>query len=331
MRNTLIIGDGGWGTSIATLLQKSKKAKVKIWSAFPQNAELFNQQRENTIFLPGIKIPEEIIFTASQKEAVDGIDLAIFAVPSRFLNQVLPKFQDIMPAEVEIVSLIKGFDPTTEDRISKTLGATFTNHNIAVLSGPSHAEEVARGIPTAVVIASSDEPFAKKMQMLFSAPTFRVYTSTDICGVELGGALKNVIAIAAGISDGLGFGDNTKAALMTRGLAEIIRVGIALGAQAETFSGLSGIGDLIVTCTSKWSRNRALGERIGKGENAQEIIAGSKQVAEGATTCVVAKKIAEKLQISLPITEEVYSVIYENKKPQDAVTSLLNRDLKPER
>jgi glycerol-3-phosphate dehydrogenase (NAD(P)+) len=331
MSNILIIGDGGWGTALALLLEKNNKAKVKIWSAFPENAENFNKHRENTLFLPGVKIPETIRFITEPEKAVDEIDLAVFAVPSRFLSQVLPKFSKIIPHNAGLVSVIKGFDPQYETRISETITREFTHHSVAVLSGPSHAEEVARGVPTAVVLASSDNSFARKMQTLFSTATFRIYTSSDVCGVELGGALKNIIAIAAGISDGLGFGDNTKAALLTRGLAEIIRLGVALDAEQSTFSGLSGIGDLVVTCTSRWSRNRSLGERIGKGENIKQIFSSTKQVAEGATTCLTARKIARKFSIPLPITEEVYSVIYENKKPMDAVSALLNRELKPER
>ncbi len=330
MNRVLIVGDGGWGTALALLLDKNGKAQTKIWSAFEENAKMFNKERENIHFLPGITIPETISFLCDPSEAIEDVDIIVFAVPSRFLNTVLQKFDGLISPKIGIVSVIKGFDPEHQTRISETIARYFSSNPLAVLSGPSHAEEVARGIPTAVVVASYDKDFAERMQILFSTKAFRIYTSTDVCGVELGGALKNVIAIAAGISDGLGFGDNTKAALMTRGLAEMIRFGVALGAHRETFSGLSGIGDLIVTCTSKWSRNRNFGERVGRGETIKEISASTKQIAEGTTTVAVVAQIAKKLGVSVPITDEVYAVIYEDKKPVEAVSSLLTRELKSE-
>ncbi len=326
---TCVIGDGGWGTALALLLHENGH-RIKVWGPFRENIDATIEFHENKAFLPGIEIPHDIDWTAEAAEAVTGAEMVVMAVPTKFYAGVASSFGPHIPKAAQVVSVSKGFDPATLQRMSELASRLFPRSSIAVLSGPSHAEEVARGIPTAVVVASDDARQAGALQEAFGNKRFRVYTSTDVAGVELGGALKNVIAVAVGISDGMGFGDNTRAALITRGLAEITRLGVALGARAETFAGLSGMGDLVVTCTSSHSRNRSVGERLGKGETIDEILGGMKQVAEGVTNCKVARKIAREAGIEAPVTEEVYNIIYKNKDPRTAVDSLLSRDFKPE-
>ncbi len=265
MKTVTVIGDGGWGTALALVLHRNNNA-VRVWGPFSQYIEQVQRERENKTFLPGIPIPEDMTWTADIEQAVQGIDAAVIAIPSRYYRDVLTRFKPYLPDNIPLISVTKGLDKTSHHRMTETAQELLPHHPVVALSGPSHAEEVARGVPTAVVAACTDHPIAEYVQTLFNQPVFRVYTSTDIIGVELGGALKNVIAIAAGISDGIGFGDNTKAALITRGLAEMTRLGVALGAQPDTFSGLSGMGDLVVTCASKLSRNRSVGERLGRGE-----------------------------------------------------------------
>lgn len=330
MKNIAIIGDGGWGTALAVHLA-AKNLQIRIWG--PDAAYLASVRlgRENKLYLPGIPLPESIHWTADCQEALAGAELVILAVPSKYYRAVLQKFSGLLKKECAVLSVSKGLDPSTHKRLSEVAAEFFGQAPVAVLSGPSHAEEVARGIPTAVVLAGRDQDLVCRMQKTMMTPTFRIYTSDDGAGVELGGALKNIIALAVGISDGIGFGDNTRAALITRGLAEITRIGCALGGRFETFAGLSGIGDLIVTCTSRWSRNRAVGERLGKGEPAETITASMKQVAEGITTCAIAHEIAQKINVSAPITAEVHAVIYHGKSPAAAVKALLSRDARPER
>lgn len=330
MKKIVIIGDGGWGTALALHLI-SRNLQVRVWGPDAEYLASVRKARENKLYLPGISLPAGIHWTADCQEAAAEADLAVLAVPSKYCRAVFQKFTGLLEKKCAVLSVCKGLDPSTKKRISEVAAEYFGHQPIAVLSGPSHAEEVARGIPTAVVLASQEQNLAGRIQKTVMTPKFRIYTTDDVAGVELGGALKNIIAIAVGISDGIGFGDNTKAALITRGLAEITRIGCSLGGRFETFAGLSGMGDLIVTCTSRWSRNRAVGERLGKGETIDSITTSMKQVAEGVTTCAIARDIAQTIKISAPITDEVYAVIHHGKSPQTAVAALLSREARPER
>lgn len=330
MHRIAIIGDGGWGTALALHLI-SKNLQVKVWGPDAEYLASVRKACENKLYLPGIFLPDSILWTADCQEAVADADLAVLAVPSKYCRAVFQKFSGVMEGGCPVLSVCKGLDPSTGKRITEVAAEYFARSPIAVLSGPSHAEEVARGIPTAVVVAGHEHNLCVRLQKMIMTPQFRVYTSDDMAGVELGGALKNIIAVAVGISDGIGFGDNTRAALITRGLAEITRIGRALGGRPETFAGLSGMGDLIVTCTSRWSRNRAVGERLGKGEAIESITASMKQVAEGITTSAIVYKIARQMNVKTPITDEVYAVIHQGKSPPAAVKALLSREARPER
>ncbi|MDA3925390.1 MAG: NAD(P)-dependent glycerol-3-phosphate dehydrogenase [Kiritimatiellae bacterium] len=322
-----IIGDGGWGTAIGILLN-SYGHKVTMWCPFEENRELILSKGENIRFLPGIKLPDTVNWVTDSAQAVEGADGFVLASPSKFLSDVCKRFAGLISRDAFVVSLAKGICEETHKRMSETAQEILGLDSIAVLSGPSHAEEVARGIPTAVTAASTCEATAKKAQELFTGPLFRVYSSDDPVGVELGGAVKNVIAIAVGASDGLGFGDNTRAALITRGLAEVTRFGIAMGAKPETFAGLSGVGDLIVTCTSTHSRNHTVGERLGKGESIKDILASMKMVAEGVWNAKTIHAMGQEFGVEMPITDEVYRICYEDHPPLDAVRSLMSRDMK---
>jgi glycerol-3-phosphate dehydrogenase (NAD(P)+) len=325
-----IIGDGGWGTALALVLHNNSHA-VRVWGPFADYIVEIQRRHRNEKFLPGIECPPEIAWTADKKEAVAGADVVILAVPSHYFRSVLESFFGILPSSAVVLSVTKGLDEKTGKRMTETAEDILKNGPVAALSGPSLAAEVARGAPTAVTLACADHSMAKTLQGLLMNSTFRVYTSDDVIGVELGGALKNVIAIAAGACDGIGLGDNTKAALVTRGLAEITRLGCALGAHPSTFAGLSGIGDLMVTCTSKLSRNRMVGERLGRGEPIDLIRKSMEQVAEGVWTCATARMQARKYNVEVPIAEEVYAVIHEGKDPRTAVKDLMTREAKPER
>jgi len=308
-----------------------KGCQVRIWGPFPDTIDRIRREHENTLYLPGIRLPETLLWTADRAQAVDQAELIILAIPSKYFGDVLKSFSNLIPASCPVVSVSKGLDTTTHRRLTDVAAELLNSPTLAVLSGPSHAEEVARDVPTAVVLACKDSAAAQALQQALMTPRLRIYTSDDVTGVELGGALKNVIALAVGASDGLGFGDNTRAALITRGLSEITRLGCALGARPDTFAGLSGMGDLIATCTSRWSRNRAVGERLGRGEPIDRIINSMKQVAEGVTTCGIARTLAREHGISVPITEEVYALIHDGKNPQQAVQALLGRNARPER
>jgi len=327
---TTIIGDGGWGTALALVLHRNGH-RVTLWGPFPDYIDQVRDRRENITFLKGVALPGSLVWTSDCEQAVTGADVVVLATPSKFMRDVLGSFRDVIESRSILVSVAKGFDRKTLLRMTQIAEEVLCRRPIAALSGPSHAEEVARGVPSAVAIASMDHGQAVFLQSVFNNETFRVYTSDDVIGVEIGGAMKNVIAIAAGISDGIGFGDNTKAALITRGLAEMTRMGVALGAHPSTFAGLSGIGDLIVTCASKLSRNRNVGERLGQGETLQEIMDSMAQVAEGIWTCSTARELANSLDVEAPITNEVYAVAHEGKDPKSAVQDLLARDPKPER
>ena len=324
-----IVGDGGWGTAIGLLLH-SYGHTVTLWGPFEEYLAEIRSGRENTRFLPGIRLPGTLRWTADPAEAVAGAEVVVLVSPSKFYAGVCAKFKGVIPPGALVVSLTKGLCETTHCRMSELAQEILGLDAIAVLSGPSHAEEVARGIPTAVVAASEDEALAKRVQQLFSGPLFRVYTSTDPLGVEIGGAVKNVVAIAVGASDGLGFGDNTRAALITRGLAEITRFGIALGACPGTFAGLSGVGDLIVTCTSRHSRNHSVGERLGRGEEIGTILGGMKMVAEGVWNAKVICALGHAYGVALPIADVVYALCYEGLSAGAAVASLMMREMKPE-
>jgi len=323
-----VIGDGGWGTALAMVLERNGH-ETTVWGPFPEHLDEIRSGGQNQTYLPGVEVPPSIQWMSDREAAVRGAQLVVLVVPSRFYRATVEAFSDFIPDHALVVSATKGLDEQTHQRMSAVAGEML-HHDVAVLSGPSHAEEVARGIPSAVAIAARDHSIAVQIQEFFSNDTFRVYTLDDVVGVELGGALKNVIAVAAGISDGMGFGDNSKAALMTRGLAEITRLGVALGAKPETFMGLSGIGDLMVTCMSRHSRNRGVGERLGKGESLKEIMASMKMVAEGVWNCQAAKELADELGIAVPITEEVNAVVHEGKDPRQAVMDLMSRAPKPE-
>jgi len=329
MSNITIIGDGGWGTALAIILN-SNGHQVTVWGPDAAYLEQIKKSGENPKFLPGVTMPAELSWSSDEAASLKGADGIVLAVPSRFYSATLERFKTYLPKKPHVVSVSKGFDPNTHHRLSALAAETWNLPGVSALSGPSHAEEVARGVPTAVTVASSEIAEAQFWQDAFNNQTFRIYTSDDIIGVEVGGALKNVIALAAGICDGLGFGDNTKAALMTRGLAEITRLGIKMNANPTTFSGLSGIGDLMVTCMSRLSRNRGVGERIGKGEKIDAILGGMQQVAEGVWTAKAAKLMTEEIDIDLPITCEVHAVLYEGKSPREAVQSLMTRPPKPE-
>lgn len=324
-----IIGDGGWGTALAIILSNNGH-DVTVWGPFHDYIKTIRQRGENEAYLPGVKLPAAIKWSADRQEAVADAEMAVFAVPTKFYRSVAESFKGIIPAPCGLLSVAKGFDQKTHMRMTEVLAEVFGSMKIASLSGPSHAEEVAIGIPTAVTIASADKEYRHELQKIFTNRRFRVYTSDDVVGIELGGALKNVIAVAVGVSDGLGFGDNTRAALITRGLAEMTRLGCALGAQGATFAGLSGMGDLIVTCTSRHSRNRSVGERLGKGEKLDAILSGMKQVAEGIWNCAAARDLARKTRIDVPITDEVYAIVHEGKSPLTAVEALMSRDAKQE-
>jgi len=327
--NVTIVGDGGWGTALGLLLRQQGHA-VTIWGPFADYLDEVRGARENIRYLPGIAIPPEIVWTADIVAAARDVDAFVLAVPSKYYADVCRRFAGAIGAHTPVISVTKGLCATTHRRMSDIAAEILGNSNVAVLSGPSHAEEVAHGLPTAVVAAARDPRLAEHVQRLFTGSRFRVYTSTDPIGVELGAAVKNVIAIAVGVSDGLGFGDNTRAALITRGLAEMTRLACALGAQPETLAGLSGVGDLIVTCTSRHSRNRGVGERLGRGETIDQIMAGMQMVAEGVWNSRLVRSLAHDCGIEMPITEQVYGFCYEKLNPQQALIKLMTRDSKPE-
>jgi glycerol-3-phosphate dehydrogenase (NAD(P)+) len=324
-----VLGDGGWGSTLAVLLS-NKGYRVRLWGAFLDYAELMAKTRFNPKFLPGIKIPREIEITNNIKTAVLDQEIIVLAVPSQYIRSVLKKIKGKFSRKAVFLSVIKGIEISSLSRISEVIHAELGSVKLAVLSGPTIAQEVANGIPTTAVVASSDQKIRKAIQAVFSTERFRVYTNPDVIGVELGGSLKNVIAIACGVSDGLGFGTNTKAAILTRGLAEISRLGKTMGAKLGTFSGISGLGDLVTTCISKQSRNRMVGELIGKGKSLKEIYQHMQMVAEGVPTAKSAYALSLKYKVDMPITKEVYRVLYMNKSPRQAVKDLMKRKSKEE-
>jgi glycerol-3-phosphate dehydrogenase (NAD(P)+) len=327
-----VLGAGSWGIAIADLLY-SNGLSVRLWEFDRSEYEYLIGHRTHEKKLPGIKISDDVAITNRLEDAVYDADFIVLAIPCQKMRDVCRSLDSLHEKPRKYINLAKGVEVGTLSRMSEVIDSTIAESepvNIATLSGPSHAEEVARRIPTSVVAASKDPGFARQVQELFSARSFRVYSSQDITGVELGGSLKNVIAIASGIIQGLGLGDNTTGALMTRGLAEITRMGVRLGAEPLTFAGLSGVGDLITTCISKHSRNRYVGEHIGRGEKLKDILAGMVMVAEGVDTCRSAHAMAEKYDVEMPITAEVHKVLFEDKPPSEAVADLMGRSLKEE-
>lgn len=327
-----ILGAGGWGTTLAILLHNNGH-EVTLWEYKSNYAKLLSKNRTNEIYLPGIQIPTELIITHNLNEAVSKKHALVLAVPSQFLRSVIHQIDFSEIKNTILLSVAKGIENNSLMTMSQMLKdeiAELDENQIAVLSGPSHAEEVSRKIPTAVVAASKNHETSKLIQVAFMTPYFRVYSSTDILGVELGGSFKNVIAIGAGIIDGAKYGDNTKAAIMTRGVAEISRLGLVMGALPETFAGLSGMGDLIVTCMSRHSRNRFVGEQIGAGKKLKDILKSMEMVAEGVQTSKSASQLANKFNVETPITTEVYRILFEDKDPIKATLDLMTRDMKTE-
>lgn len=327
-----ILGAGSWGIAIANLLLKNGH-DIRMWEFNRVDYENLLSNRMHDKRLPGIAIPEDVLITNDLEQAVTGVDYIIFAIPAQKVRQVCTSLDTIIESPKYYINLAKGIEIDTLFRMSEVIQSTIRRAGwdcIATLSGPSHAEEVSRNVPTSVVVASKSPEFAGQVQSLFSNRFFRVYRSSDLIGVELGGSLKNVIAIASGITQGLGFGDNTSGALLTRGLAEITRMGVKAGADPLTFAGLSGIGDLITTCISRHSRNRYVGDRIGRGEKLKDILDGMVMVAEGVDTCRSAYEMARKYRVEMPITSEIYMVLFESKPPAEAVADLMGRSLKEE-
>jgi glycerol-3-phosphate dehydrogenase (NAD(P)+) len=333
MTNVGVLGAGGWGMTIANLLC-GKGLTVRIWEFDAAACEKLAKTRKLPSKLPGVSLDGKILVTNDIGEAVEGAEFVCCAVPSQKLRSALGGLGDIAAKTRPVfVNLAKGIEVGSLKRMSQVLAEELpgsSRSGISTLSGPSHAEEVARGIPTAVTAASDSAEIAEEVQRLFFTPSFRVYTSTDLIGVELAGSLKNIIALAAGMLDGLELGDNTRGALLTRGLAEITRLGIVMGADPMTFSGLSGIGDLITTCLSKHSRNRFVGDQIGRGRKLTTIIRKMTMVAEGVETTRSASALAQKNNVEMPITAEVYRVLFEDKKPEQAIADLMSRDPKAE-
>ena len=324
-----VIGDGGWGTANAILLC-GRGHDVTLWGAFPDYVDEMRRTRRNERFLKGVELPASLKLTADRTEAVDNADVVVLAPPSKYFASVVEGFKGLVDERHLIVSLTKGLCEKTDKRMTVLASEILGVKDVVALAGPTHAEEVSRGIPTAIVAACADEAKAKRVQELWSGPTFRVYTSRDPAGVEIGGAVKNVIAIAVGCSDGMGFGDNTRAALITRGLAEMKRFVLAYGGSPETLSGLAGIGDLIVTCTSVHSRNHSVGERLGRGEKIGDILGSMQMVAEGVWNSKVVHDLSVRLGVEMPICDLVYAVCYMNADARKAAETVMNRSLKSE-
>ncbi len=319
-----ILGAGGMGTALALLFAKSG-AEIRLWSRDPGHAREFGQSRVNARHLPGIRVPEPVRITSEGGEAAAGAEMIVAAIPTSFLRGTLEGLAPELPPSVPVLSVVKGIEYGTFARPSQIIVQAMGPRPVAVLSGPSHAEELARGLPASVVVSGADEGLNASIRDLLTHETFRVYTSTDAMGVELAGALKNILGIAAGICDGLGFGDNAKAALLTRGLVEIARLGVDLGARFETFYGLAGVGDVVTTCYSPYGRNRGVGERIGMGQAPDRVLAEMVNVAEGVPTTRSVYWLARERGVEMPITTELYQILFEGKSPRAAVTDLMVR------
>ena len=324
----VVLGDGGWGTALALVLHEAGN-RVILWSPFEDYADELRRTRKNTKFLPGVDIPEGIEITARIADTAEA-EVAFSVIPSKFLRSVLERLKDHAPAGRPVVSATKGIEEGTLLTATGILREGLGDVPLAVLSGPSHAEEVVRRMPTTVVSASDDPALAGRVQDLLRTDRFRVYTHDDIRGVELGGALKNVVSIAAGIVDGLGYGANTKSALLSRGIVEMGRLGVAMGAKRSTFFGLSGIGDLMVSCFSPFGRNRFVGEELGKGKSIDEIVSSMDMVAEGVVTAKGVNRLMDEHHVEMPICREIFRVLYEGKSPGEALRDLMSRQLKNE-
>ena len=320
-----VIGAGSWGIALAKLLRTNGN-EVTVWSIVEEEVAMLRREHEHIDKLPGVKLPEDVLFTTDLKEAIVGKEFLILAVPSVFTRSTAKSMAGYVTEGQIIVCVAKGIEEDTLMTISDVTEQEIPSADVAVMCGPSHAEEVGIGLPTTVVAGAKTESTAKKIQDLFMNEVFRVYISPDILGIELGGSLKNVIALAAGVADGMGYGDNTKAALITRGIAEISRLGVKMGGKLESFTGLTGIGDLIVTCASKHSRNRKAGVLIGEGMTMEEAMAEVKMVVEGVYSAKAARELAEKYEVSMPIVEKVNQVLFEGKPAKDAVSELMMRD-----
>lgn len=329
MANISIIGAGSWGTALALLLYNNGH-HITVWSIVKEEIEMLKTEHEHKDKLPGVKLPEDMEFTTDLEAAVSGKDVLVLAVPSPYTRSTSKSMAPYVKEGQIIVNVAKGIEEDTLLTLSQIIEEEIPQAEVAVLSGPSHAEEVGRGIPTTIVVGARSKKTAEYLQNIFMSKVFRVYISPDVLGIELGAALKNVVALAAGIADGLGYGDNTKAALITRGIAEIARLGMAMGGRLETFSGLTGIGDLIVTCASMHSRNRRAGILIGKGYTMDEAMAEVKMVVEGVYSAKAAMGLAKKYNIQIPIIEEVNEILFNGKSAAEAVGSLMLRDKKIE-
>lgn len=332
MKKVVVMGGGSWGTALSILLAENGNS-VTLWEFSPEAAENMERDRENKVYLKGVKFPENLTVTNKINNLLNEVEFIVMSIPSQHLRAVISKVAEQITSDMVIVNTAKGLEIASHQRLSEVMKEELLgkiHKNIVILSGPTHAEEVSLKMPSAIVAASQDKENAQKVQKLFSNDYFRVYINSDIAGVEIGGALKNCIAIAAGIVDGMGFGDNSKAAIISRGTSEIIRFGEKFGANFKTFSGLSGVGDLIVTCTSRHSRNRYVGECLGKGQTMEEIMKNMVMIAEGVPTTKAVYEIAKENFIDMPIIEALYSVLYEKKNPRNMIEVLMKRELKEE-
>jgi glycerol-3-phosphate dehydrogenase (NAD(P)+) len=323
--NTAVLGAGAMGTLCSLVLSHRPGRRVALWGHRTANIEQIERDRENRRLLPGVPLPDSLLVTGDVRVAVQGAACLVVAIPSAYLRQTLTELAPYIPAHIPVVSVVKGIECTTFQRPSEIVLQTLGPRPVAVLSGPCHAEEAARGLPATLVAASSDQTWVDRVRDEFSIDAFRVYTNSDIVGVELAGALKNVMAIAAGICDGLGYGDNAKSALITRGLVEMTRFVVTMGGEAQTLTGLAGIGDLITTCISPHGRNRSVGERLARGESLSAITESMSAVAEGVTTCAGVCAIAREKQIEMPIAGEVYEVLFNNKPTEQSARDLMHR------
>jgi len=327
-----IIGTTNWGTTLGIMLSR-KGMRVRLWARTEAEAEILNRERENARRLPGFTFPEGLQATGSLEEALYGASLVIFAVPSQDMRHNVRQVGEHLDSSMPVLSAAKGLELDSAKRMSQVIPEEIDSrfhHNICVLSGPNLSGEIARGLPATTVVAGHDAGVATRVQKMVASPLFRVYVNTDVIGVELGGVLKNIIALAAGMVDGLGYGDNTKAGLITRGLAEITRLGVAAGAAPLTFAGLAGLGDLVATCSSPLSRNRFVGQELARGRPLKEITASMAGIAEGITTTVAALKLAGELGVEMPIAEQVYRVLYEGLDVRQGIAELMGRELKHE-
>lgn len=329
MANVSVLGAGSWGTALSVVLSNNGH-NVTLWSIMDSEIQMLRENHEHIDKLPGVKLPESMIFTSDLKEAVCDKEMLVLAVPSPYTRSTAHLLSDLVNKDQIIVDVAKGIEETSLLTLSKIIEEEVPKAKVAVLSGPSHAEEVGRGIPTTCVVGAADKETAEYVQNMFMNKDFRVYVSPDVLGIELGGALKNVVALAAGIADGLGYGDNTKAALITRGISEISRLGVAMGGKAETFAGLTGIGDLVVTCASMHSRNRRAGILIGQGKSMQEAMDEVQMVVEGVYSAKAALALAKKKGVEVPIIEVVNKILFEGMNARDGVAVLMDRERKSE-